>query len=83
MNIPAYLEFLGKAPGGNKISVTIYPIDRKTVGGAYEEGVAADFPDGRSVPKDYPGHGDFIYRLRARFENGSYKTLQESGTITV
>lgn len=78
-----------------EISVTAYIIDRKPEGGVYEDGVAADFPDSRPLPKQYPdpasgnvisdtpGAGNFVYRLRARFENSSTKILAETGTITV
>lgn len=81
-----------------EISVTAYFIDRKVATGNYEDsglGVAADFPDSRPVPKDYPdpttgnqvtdtpGSGSFVYRLRARFENGAIVALRETGTVNV
>jgi hypothetical protein len=79
-----------------EVGVTVYPIDRKPDGGVYEEGVAADFPDTRPVPKTYPNpasgivisdtppvSGNYVYRLRARFEDGSSKILAESEVIMV
>ncbi len=72
-----------------EVAVSVYIIDRKPSGGTYEEGVQAVFPDENPVPKNYnvadtpPGPGKYIYRLRARFEDGALKELAESVEVTV
>lgn len=72
-------------------SVLMYIIDRRLQGAAtYEEGVQVVFVDDLTVPKGYsiaepdvvPAAGTYEYQLRARFENGTFKTLA-NGTVQV
>jgi len=71
-----------------EIQVSVYILDRKIPGGVYEEGVTAVFPDfERATPKDYSTQdsptavGTYVYRLRAKFDDGTYKNLSESAPV--
>ena len=63
---------------------------------SYTLGVGVDFPDSRAVPKPYPDPAlgaviseplpvadNYIYRLRARFENGNFKILQDNVALNI